>query len=223
VRWPRGTRGPDGGSGVPPGQAVPKGAAIFPKQDRRRPKKKIQPLTDEEQKKYDDFYRSEFTHLTRHVIFLGGTPEEAKDAAQSALIDLLQNWYTVQAPRPWCRKAAAHHFLRSDIRENRADRSARTDFIARRGSDDSYALRSPLEEWEFIVNFVEHHLVGVQRQVMAWSIDGFGPQDIAKQLGMPPATVRSNLRHARKKLATALGKEHPELAGSTGDAEGKQK
>ncbi|MEU0476393.1 RNA polymerase sigma factor [Streptomyces olivaceus] len=200
-----------------------KSAAVLPKQDRRRLKKKIQPLTSEEQKKYDDFFRSEFTYLTRHVILLGGTPEEAKDAVQSALIDLLQNWYTVQAPRPWCRKAAAHHFMRSDIKENKADRSARTDFIARRGSDDSYSLCSPLEEWEFIINFVEDHLVGVQRQVMAWSIDGFEPQEIAEQLGMTPATVRSNLRHARKKLATALGKEYPEPARSTGDAEGKQK
>jgi RNA polymerase sigma-70 factor (ECF subfamily) len=58
---------------------------------------------------------------------------------------------------------------------------------------------------------------------MAWNIDGFEPQEIARQLGMSPATVRSNLRHARKKLATALGKEYPELARSTGDAEGKQK
>ncbi|MER5878478.1 sigma-70 family RNA polymerase sigma factor [Streptomyces sp. NPDC001910] len=209
---------------MPPGrEAAPKSAAIFPKQGRRRTRKKIQPLTDDEQKKYDDFYRSEFPPLTRHVILLGGTHEEAKDAAQSALIDLLQNWYTVQAPRPWCRKAAAHHFLRSDIKENRADLSARTDFIARRGSDDSYVLRSPLEEWEFVVNFVENHLVGNQRRVMAWNIDGFEPQEIARQLGMSPATVRSNLRHARKKLATALGKEYPELAGSAGDAEGKQK
>ncbi|MFI1376018.1 RNA polymerase sigma factor [Streptomyces longwoodensis] len=209
---------------MPLGQeAALQGAAVLPKQDRRRPKKKIQPLTDNEQKKYDHFFRSEFTCLTRHVIVLGATPEEAKDAAQSALIDLLQNWYTVQAPRPWCRKAAAHHFLRSDIKENRVDRSARTDFIARRGSDDSYSLGSTLEEWEFIVNFVENHLSGIQRQVMAWTIDGFEPQEIAKQLGKTPVTVRSNLRHARKKLATALGKEYPELARSMGDAEGKLK
>ncbi|MFF7647071.1 sigma factor-like helix-turn-helix DNA-binding protein [Streptomyces canus] len=222
MRWRRGTRGPGGGSGVPPVQeAVFKGAAFLPKQGRSH--KKIQPLTDEEQKKYDDFFRSEFTYLTRHVILLGGTPEEAKDAAQSALIDLLQNWYTVQARRPWCRKAAAHHFLRSDIRESKVDRSARTDFIARRGSDDSYSLCSTHEEWEFVVDFVENNLSGMQRQVMAWTIDGFEPQEIAKQLGKTPATVRSNLRHARKKLAAALGKEYPELARSTGDAEGKLK
>ncbi|MDC2960441.1 sigma-70 family RNA polymerase sigma factor [Streptomyces gilvifuscus] len=195
----------------------------MPKQDRRGSTKKIQPLTDEEQRKYDDFFRSEFNHLMRHVILLGATPEEAKDAAQSALIDLLQNWYTVQAPRPWCRKAAARHFLRSDIRESRADRSARSDFLARHGSDDSYSLCSTLEEWEFIIHFVENYLSGIQRQVMAWTIDGFEPQEIAKQLGKAPATVRSNLRHARKKLAAALREEYPELARSTGDAEGKLK
>ncbi|MFJ9121276.1 RNA polymerase sigma factor [Streptomyces sp. NPDC102394] len=199
-----------------------KDAAVFPKQNRRKPKKTIQPLTDSEQKKYDAFFRSDFNNLIRHVILLGGTPEEAKDAAQAALIDLLQNWHTVQAPRPWCRKAAAHHFLRSDIKENKAERLARADFLARRGSDP-YSLCSPHEEWEFVLDFVENHLSGAQRQVMAWSIDGFGPQEIAKQLGVPPATVRSNLRHARKKLASALGRDYPELAKSMGDVEGKQK
>ncbi|MGW4759409.1 RNA polymerase sigma factor [Streptomyces chartreusis] len=158
----------------------------------------------------------------RHVIFLGGTPEEAKDAAQSALIDLLQNWSTVRAPRAWCRKAAAHHFLRSDIRDNKIDQLMRTDFVARRASEP-YLLCSPLEEWEFVTKFVENNLTGVQRQVIAWAIDGYEPQAIAEQLNMSPATVRSNLRHARKKLASALGKEHPELARSMGDAEGKRK
>ncbi|MEU1320769.1 RNA polymerase sigma factor [Streptomyces tibetensis] len=153
------------------------------------------------------------------MIFLGATREEAKDAAQSALIDLLSNWTAVRAPRPWCRKAAANHFLRSDIRTNRGWQLARDEYSARRGADP-YSFSSPLEEWGFVLDFVENHLVGSQRQVMAWHIDGFEPKAIAEQLNMDPATVRSNLRHARKKLALALAMEHPELARSTGDAEG---
>ncbi len=39
-----------------------------------------------------------------------------------------------------------------------------------------------------------------QRQVMAWYYDGYSAVEIAENLGMPVATVRSNLRHARETL-----------------------
>ncbi|MFD8002992.1 RNA polymerase sigma factor [Streptomyces mirabilis] len=158
----------------------------------------------------------------KHLIFMGASQEEAKDASQSALIDLLQKWRRVDSPRQWCRVAAANYYLRSDIRVNKGLKLARQDFYERRGMDP-YLLASPHEEWEFVLSFVERHLSGVQRQVMAWHIDGYEPQAIAKELKMPPATVRSNLRHARKKLALALERDYPELAKSMGDAKGNQR
>jgi RNA polymerase sigma factor (sigma-70 family) len=44
-----------------------------------------------------------------------------------------------------------------------------------------------------------------QRQVMAWSIDGFSPAEIAGELDVDPATVRQNLAKARKNLKQLLG------------------
>jgi RNA polymerase sigma factor (sigma-70 family) len=43
-----------------------------------------------------------------------------------------------------------------------------------------------------------------QRQVMAWSIDGFSPGEIALELDVDPAAVRQNLAKARKNLKQAL-------------------
>jgi DNA-directed RNA polymerase specialized sigma24 family protein len=42
-----------------------------------------------------------------------------------------------------------------------------------------------------------------QRLVMAWHLDGFDTKEISDQLNMPPATVRSHLRHARGRLKVA--------------------
>ncbi|MVO88514.1 hypothetical protein GPA10_28070 [Streptomyces sp. p1417] len=214
-------RSEDEGAELHGQEATPGEALEFPRQKRRPSHTPVQPLTAMEQERYDQFYRSEFTSLTRHVIFLGATVEEAKDAAQSSLVDLLMNWRTVRSPRAWCRKAAAHHFMRNDIRINRSLASARRSLTS--DEAEAYSLSSPLEDWEFVITFVETHLTGVQRQVIAWHIDGFEPQEIAVQLRMTPATVRSNLRHARKKLASVLVTDHPELAKSMGDAEGKRK
>jgi RNA polymerase sigma factor (sigma-70 family) len=48
-------------------------------------------------------------------------------------------------------------------------------------------------------------LPGKQRQVMAWSMDGFSPGEIAQVLGEEPAAVRQNLRRARQNLKRQLG------------------
>jgi RNA polymerase sigma-70 factor (ECF subfamily) len=36
--------------------------------------------------------------------------------------------------------------------------------------------------------------------ILAWSLDGFTPAQIAQALRIAPATVRSNLRHVRERL-----------------------
>ncbi|MGQ4389071.1 sigma factor-like helix-turn-helix DNA-binding protein [Streptomyces sp. SAS_270] len=42
-----------------------------------------------------------------------------------------------------------------------------------------------------------------QREVMAWHLDDYRPEEIAEILGLKRATVDSNLRHARGKLRQA--------------------
>jgi DNA-directed RNA polymerase specialized sigma24 family protein len=39
-----------------------------------------------------------------------------------------------------------------------------------------------------------------QREVMAWTIDGYAPTEVAEMTGQKPATVRSHLRHTRNSL-----------------------
>jgi RNA polymerase sigma-70 factor (ECF subfamily) len=43
-----------------------------------------------------------------------------------------------------------------------------------------------------------------QRQVIAWTMEGYKPAEIAEQLHIDPQTVRSNLRNARRAIATQL-------------------
>ena len=48
-----------------------------------------------------------------------------------------------------------------------------------------------------------------QRQVMAWTIDGFSPAEIARELDVDPATIRQSLAKARKHLKKQLGISGP--------------
>jgi RNA polymerase sigma-70 factor (ECF subfamily) len=46
-----------------------------------------------------------------------------------------------------------------------------------------------------------------QREVIAWSVDGFTPDEIARQLGIAPEAVRVSLHKARTALKRILGLE----------------
>lgn len=46
-----------------------------------------------------------------------------------------------------------------------------------------------------------------QRQVMAWTLDGYPPAQIADELGITAEAVRSSLRKARRTLAAYLRAE----------------
>ncbi len=71
-----------------------------------------------------------------------------------------------------------------------------------------------------------------QRQVMAWTYDGSSPADIAAELNISAEAVRTNLKRARRTLATHLelleerpqggGLPEDELRGSGLPEEGPQ-
>jgi RNA polymerase sigma-70 factor (ECF subfamily) len=52
-----------------------------------------------------------------------------------------------------------------------------------------------------------HALPVAQREVIALTMDGYGAVEIAEITGQKPATVRSNLRHARRNLVAMLERE----------------
>jgi RNA polymerase sigma factor (sigma-70 family) len=64
------------------------------------------------------------------------------------------------------------------------------------------------EQTRFVLQ-VLRSLPPQQRAVMAWTIDGFTPAEIAEQLECDPAAVRKNLQRARESLkrTLSLGRE----------------
>jgi DNA-directed RNA polymerase specialized sigma24 family protein len=63
-----------------------------------------------------------------------------------------------------------------------------------------------IEEWETRHDTLPmlRSLPPRQRQVLAWSLAGFTPGDIAEHLDLPADTVRANLRKARRAAAAYL-------------------
>jgi RNA polymerase sigma factor (sigma-70 family) len=158
---------------------------------------------------FDEFFEREFAPLVAFVIKAGFRLQDAEDAAAEAMVCACRRWADLVSPRGWVRKAAYH------IATNQAERGR--DGVARavaggwceRGSHDDADRCAIVEEQHEILRLLAR-LPKQQRLAMALYLDGFDNAEIAEQLDVSPATVRSTLRHARERLKTVyLEREAP--------------
>ncbi|MFJ9121285.1 RNA polymerase sigma factor [Streptomyces sp. NPDC102394] len=140
----------------------------------------------------------------RFVATLGATWEEAEDAVSEALVDLLLRWHDIRSPRAYCRLVAERAYVNSEVRLRKApDAALRGSWgPAPQGSRDAY---EGLEHDDALRHL--RLLDQEQRRVMAFLYDGYAPDEIAKLLKKKASTVRSNIRHARKRLKKAIADE----------------
>jgi RNA polymerase sigma-70 factor (ECF subfamily) len=147
------------------------------------------------------FYRAETPGLARFLVWMGARLPDAADLAQETMIDVFNKWQTIEHPRAWTRRVASRKYLR---------RLAGTeDLVNTVDGSPLLPTRHDLTDWE------QHReirrllalLPPRQRQVMAWTYDGYEPHQIAAELGISAEAVRSSLKLARHKLAEQLHSE----------------
>jgi RNA polymerase sigma-70 factor (ECF subfamily) len=165
---------------------------------------------------FDAFCRREHSLLVRHLVVQGFQLSAAKEAAQDAMIELDEQWPDVTHPKAWVRVVARRRAFRA--RDEEAARRRVVNEMAAVSRPD-VDLRTPEEEVtrqqerEYVLDLLRA-LPDVQRRIVAWTVDGFKPAEIARHLGMSPATVRSDLRHARNRLKQLLVESREEESNS---------
>lgn len=150
------------------------------------------------------FYQAHASGLVRFLVWMGARLPDAADLAQDTMIEAFDRWQTIEHPRAWIRRVASRKYVRRlASAEEPVDRVDGRPLLPA-GCD--------LADWE------QHReirrllalLPPRQRQVMAWTYDGYKPREIAAELGINAEAVRSNLRLARQKLAQQFPPEdHP--------------
>lgn len=151
------------------------------------------------------FYREWTKPLVGFLVVQGADVALAADLVQETMIVLYRRWPEVDHPRAWAFRTASRRLVRvvSTVREIPTDELP---------SPPSPLLRAgvtDIERWEQRHDVVDRvrRLPPRQRQVMAWTLYGYTPAEIAEQLGLPADTVRSNLYQARNTLKTQLARE----------------
>ncbi|WP_329044607.1 LuxR C-terminal-related transcriptional regulator [Amycolatopsis sp. NBC_01488] len=140
---------------------------------------------------FDAFFRADFPSLVAFLCKAGFEVETARDIAAEAMLHALEAWPTLEDPRAWVRRVAGRLLDAVD--------DARADWTLAGDPRDDEKLGAVADQHADLLELLAA-LPGRQRIVLAWSLDGFTPTQIATALRIAPATVRSNLRHVRDRL-----------------------
>jgi RNA polymerase sigma-70 factor (ECF subfamily) len=151
-------------------------------------------------------------------MYAGASIDDAEDATANAMIEAYQRWSLLENPTAWVRTAAIHDYVNRAQRDRRRPRLEME--AVRRAFVDSVAPEPrPERDERDQVLAILRSLPPAQRKVMALAMDGLEQTKIAELLQVQPATVRSNLRHARERLQRHLNDvddEHTRRRGEEG-------
>jgi len=152
------------------------------------------------------FYREHFRTLLKTAMYAGATREQAEEATQKAMHEVLRRWDDIGDQAAYGCRAVISNFIKAKthgldrIRVRQVERGAGTAL----GRDDAALTMWEDREW---VIFLLNSLPTEQRKVMAFVVDGFSPSEIAVMLGRSPEAVRQSLLEARKRLKQAIKDE----------------
>ncbi|MGW6507263.1 sigma-70 family RNA polymerase sigma factor [Streptomyces niveus] len=145
-------------------------------------------------------YLAEMPKLTRFLMRTGASAYEAADAAHEAFAQAAVEWHRIKVPEKWLRTVAYRCYLRQiDHRTHPSDP------VPDRPGGTCPVTEVTLREDNQRVLDALAQLPPTQRQVMAWTQDGFTYAEISRELGIEIAAVRQNHRRARMRLKQILG------------------
>jgi RNA polymerase sigma factor (sigma-70 family) len=149
---------------------------------------------------FEAFFDTEFPRVVAFCLALGLARPAAEDVAQEAFLTVLRRWDTITNLPAYLRKVAFHLAIRRPYELARND-------LATSQAPARPDTPSPLEERHVVLEALRQ-LPSRQQAVFALFFDDQPIADIAEALDLPPATVRSHLRHARRRLGPWWRQRH---------------
>jgi RNA polymerase sigma-70 factor (ECF subfamily) len=151
---------------------------------------------------FDDFYRKTSGPVLAYARLLAGNMADAEEAAADAYAAAARRWDQFggyEAPEALVRLIVRQRLAKTRRRSWR-----------RAAADQHGPVPAPFADPELsvqasVVLACFALLPAKQRQVMALCCQEYTSEEIARELGMKPSTVRTHLERARRRLRDALG------------------
>lgn len=151
---------------------------------------------------FEAYYRRFVPTLVGFLICQGASVHLAADIAQDTMIKIWRRWPQLRHPEAYARRTAVRDLIRYLI----GDKEMPTDPIPPTLLPPDCDTVGEFEASHVTMGYLRR-LPDRQRQVMAWTLDGFAPTEIARELGTTPEAVRSSLKIARRKIVEMLDEE----------------
>lgn len=154
---------------------------------------------------FDEFFRRDYPRLVLHVwLRVGG--QYAADAASAAMGKAYIGWSGIHDPGAWVRKVALHEARHAQQRDQERRARETTYLLRDRVPSPGPAELAEIGEEQAMVFKLIEQMPKQRRAVVALAFDGATAKEIAAELGIRQATVRSHLRHVRIALGHRAGR-----------------
>lgn len=164
-----------------------------------------EPTRQQVVKEFSEFFLRFAGRLAAWLEYLGVPPADAKDITQETMRKAYRRWDKIENPDAWVRVVASREWTArvakvdaipvENIEEHLPPKAGGCEIAA---ADTRHDIRKAVEK-----------LPPRQRQVLAWSFEGYTPTEIAEHLSMKPEAVRSSLYQGRRKLEELLRPQEP--------------
>jgi len=155
---------------------------------------------------FSTFYRATVRRLVGFLVNQGAGVEIAADIAQDTMTAAYRHWDNIREPQAWVHTVASRALVRriATTSEQSAERVLEpTSLLARPDDIAEFETRHDLLP-------LLRSLPPRQYQVLAWTLAGFTPADIATQLHLTDEAVRASLYKGRRTIAAALKEREEE-------------
>nr|WP_237683549.1 sigma-70 family RNA polymerase sigma factor [Nocardiopsis sinuspersici] len=159
-----------------------------------------------EHESFKAFFKSEYTKLVGLLLRTGASHINAEDTATEAMIAVFEKWDRIENPRAYARRVALRQMTRFPREEPSLGKDDVHDDVEGTVGSGAEAVLDISEQSRMVMRLLRS-LPRAQREVMALIVDGHTITEIAELLSKDVATVRSNLRHARRALKVRLEEE----------------
>jgi RNA polymerase sigma-70 factor (ECF subfamily) len=139
-------------------------------------------------------------------MYLGATMQEAEDAVQTTMSELLRRWEAIGNRFGYARRAVISNYLKEKTRGLKRIRDHQIELGDVTPEVDDGRAMTAWEDEQWVLQILES-LPPAQREVMAFVVDEFKPIEIAELLGKTPEAIRRNLHATRQRLRRTLQQE----------------
>jgi len=148
------------------------------------------------------FYHATTKPLIAFLVLQGARVSDAADIAHDTMSAAYKRWHAIDHPRPWVYRVAGRALTRHQLGERETP-------VSQPPEPNPLLRATDLDRWEQRQDIIQAlgRLPPRQRQVMAWTLSGYTPAEIAEELHLDASVVRQNLHVARTALRAWLSRK----------------